>query len=326
MRHRMGQVLIMGMVMVVVLAAVCVLTIDMGLFFCARAKLQNAADAGSLAAMLELVQQRREGASEEEARVAAEVEAGEIAHANTPGARVGVTFGILDAECQFVEQDASVEATAAQVTVSRDENAEAGSVQLCFAPLAGLAQQDVHVLAVARCSSKIMRVNGALRPLGVDRADIPPLGETMTHSMVLYDDEEVAPGCLGFLDFDGGTNSLADLEDWILNGYPGSVGIDPETGYAIVEGNTGFKAGLEDEFQQIVGQRFLVCVYDQVRGKGASGEFRIVSFLCVTLLDVDLTEAEKSITARVEYATNIHGADVGSVGQSSNLCRVQLVM
>ena len=311
--------------MVLVLAAVCVLTIDVGMVFCTQARLQNAADAGSLAAVLELMQQRKAGCSEDEARGHAVTEAGEIAGANTPGAAVVVNFGRLNGDGEFVEQDTGVQATAVRVAVARDETAQAGSVGLFFAPLVGVREKDLHAVAVARASRSIKRVSGVLRPLAIYKGDIPPVSPAR-ETMVVYDYGKLELGCFGLVDFDGGANRTRDLEDWILHGYQGSFGIDPDTGYTIVEGYPGFRTGLEDEFQQIIGQQFLVCVYDQITGRGANAEFRIVSFLGITLTDVQLGGKDRYIEARVEYLANIHDADVGDVGESHNLCKVQLVL
>jgi len=319
---RGGQIMVLAVAMVLVLAAVCALTIDVGLVFYVRAQLQNGADAASLAAVLELMQQRNDGASEEEARAEAEVEAEAIAQANVPGAGVEVKFGLVDEDGQFIEQDTCVEASAVKVGVWRDGTAQAGSVELFFAPLLGLAKQDVRAEAVARSSSNIRGINNGLRPFAVYENDVPAAGEVMT----IYDDGQVAPGCFGLLDFNGGSHGVPELRDWILNGYDDTFGIDPEQGYTIVSATPGLKVALKTELNAIVGQQIVVCVYDEVTGQGANAEFRVVSFLCITLVEVKLTGQEKYVKARVEYMTSIHDADVGDVDESRNVCRIRLVM
>ena len=326
-----GQMLVLAVPIVLFLLAVCVLTVDVGLLFCMRARLQNAADAGSLAAVLELMQQKKAGCCEDEARCHAQTEAGQIVGANTPGTSVHVMFGILDEDGQFVEQDSSVDATAAQVTVSRDEYGAAGPVPLCFAPLFGLAQKEVHALAVARRSSNIVRIHKGMRPFVVSTGNVLPAGEVMT----IYDQELVAPGCFGFLDFNGGSHGIPELRDWIVNGYDAAFGIDPQTGYAMVNGATGFRAALKDATEEMIvedasdqtsGKEIVIAVYDQVTGTGADAYFRVVGFLSVTVVEASFTGEEKYIRLRVNNMGNIHGADVGALGQSDNLYRIQIVM
>jgi len=329
--ERRGQIMIMAVVMVLILAAVCALTVDVGLIFCMRARLQNGADAASLAAVLELIQQRNDGASEEEARAEATAEAEAIAQANSPGAGVEVKFGLVDEDGRFIEQDTCVEASAVQVVLRRDETADAGPVGLFFAPLFGMAEQDVRAEAVAGRSNSIMRIHKGMRPFAIYEGDIVPPGQIIT----VYDQELVAPGCFGFIDFNGGSHGVPELREWILNGSDTPFTIDPETGYTIVSGMTGFRAALktvteelivEDASDQTCGKDIIVCVYDQVGGEGSNAYFRVVSFLSVTLVEAHFTGQEKYIKARVNDMTTIQDADVGNVGQSQNVCAVQIVM
>ena len=144
-----GAVLVWTAILVVVLLSCVALAVDVGYLYVTRAQLQNAADAGALAAMAAV----REGASRTEAQEAALA----VAHANqAAGAKVqlnpdaDIIFGSYDAAHQRFQPGAYfADATAALVVARRTEGSPAGPVPLFFAPVFGRQLADVSASGVA---------------------------------------------------------------------------------------------------------------------------------------------------------------------------------
>ena len=118
-----GQVVVLVAASLVILTAAAAFCIDVGYICYARARLQNAADAGALAAMLQLVEERSGGAGESAARLAGRTEAESIVASNWGAAGCKVTFGAFT-DGQFVPaQDEASVASAARVRASREPGA-----------------------------------------------------------------------------------------------------------------------------------------------------------------------------------------------------------
>ncbi|MCK4282740.1 MAG: Tad domain-containing protein [Candidatus Brocadiae bacterium] len=319
---RRGQVIILAPVLLLVLACILAMAVDVGHMCVARARLQNAADSGALAAMQVLEAKRRDGRSEEDGRAAACEEARAFAELNTSGVGFTVEFGYVDEGGAFVvlADDDHTPASAARTRVTRDADAPDGELALFFAPLLGIRSVEVAVNAVAEASSNVRGFISGLRPLAVWEGDIVPIGR----SMIFYEHELIAPGNFGLLDFDGGSNPTGDLEDWILNGYDGKIELDPETGYLWIEGNPGFRAALKDELQAIEGDSINILVYDDVTSSGSNAEFRCIGFLGLTLVGSKLTGNDKYIEARVTGFTSVHGVLMDGGWSSPNLGKAWL--
>jgi hypothetical protein len=134
--------------MVVLLACVA-LAVDIGYLYVTRAQLQNAADAGALAAMAAI----REGKSKSQARQ----EAVAVAQSNQAAAAKvrldpdnDVIFGSYDfGQGRFEPGGYFADATAARVIARRTQGSPAGPVSLLFANVMGRARADVSADAVA---------------------------------------------------------------------------------------------------------------------------------------------------------------------------------
>jgi hypothetical protein len=142
-------VLIWTAVLVVVLLSCVALAVDVGYLYLTRAQLQNAADAGALAAMAAV----REGASTSEAQseALAAAQANEAAGGKVqldPGA--DIIFGSYDlAHQRFEPGGYFADATAALVIARRTAGSPAGPVPLFFAPVFGRRLADVSASGVA---------------------------------------------------------------------------------------------------------------------------------------------------------------------------------
>lgn len=316
--HRHGQVLVMAVFAVFVIGLVAALAIDVGYIMCTRARLQNAADAGSLAGALELVEQRNGGASESSARAAAEAEAQDIAAVNWGVARCEVLFGTYE-DGEFEEQGPGTPASALQVNMYRDEGAAGGPLALFFAPIMGLDTVVVDAGAVSDVERGLSSVTAILAPFAVHEDDVPGAGEDFK----FYLHDTIVPGCFGLLNLDGGSSGTPELRDWILDGYPGEIALDPETDCLWIEGTPGWRSALKSALQERLGDVIYICVYDEVEGQGSNANFRIIKFAAAELLDFKLTGNDKYIEGELERQVNVPFCEVG--GPDLNLCKVQLV-
>ena len=315
---RSGQMFVIAAIALVVMMVLAALVIDVGYLLCTEARLQNAADAGAVAAGLELAARRNDGATESGARSAAETEAQDIASANSEASRCEVLFGTFEDD-QFTEEGVGTDAEAVQVTVCRDESAPGGPLSLFFASVVGIDSVDVSSEAVCQLAEDIRSVrNSGMIPFSVHSDEVGEPGETIT----LYDNTKQAPGNFGILAFGGG--SMDDLWDWILNGYPGEVDIDPDAGYAEIQGTPGLRTPLDGAVQQRIGDTVIVCVHNQVDGQGSNTTFRVIGFLAVTITECQMTGEDKHIRGIVSEMFSVPFAETGG-SADGNLCKVQLV-
>jgi len=302
----------------VVLCVMAALATDVGHLVTCRAELQNAADAAALAAVMELWDQRANGANENAARTAGVAEATTIAQTNAPGCRVEVVFGDWDGADLTPLTDAySADGVVARAI--RDSTAPAGPIETLFAGLLGLHSMEAQARAVARFRPK------CLIPFCIYELDVGNPGDTLT----LYDSNLVTPGVFGLLDFDGGENATSDQVAWVTNGYQGPINIDPVTGNLVVEGNTGWVAALEGPVGDHVqaGDTVVACVYNAVSGTGANTIFEIVGFVELVLTAQGKENIDGNPTKYV--AAQVVGEYVPgtgeTVGSMSGFMKLQLV-
>ncbi len=290
--NRKGQVVPLFAVGVAVLAAVATLTIDTGSLTWSRAQLQSAADAASMAGLLELWEQRAAGASEHTAREAAEDEAEAIAALNYPDAGVEVQFGAWDGT-QFVEVDDTVAADACRVITTRDKDAPGGAQRTTFAAIVGINDVDQATDAV----STYEPARGKLIPFAVPDEEVGPVGSLIT----LYDDDKLTPGVFGLLDFNGGMNDANDILDWIVNGYQGPLHLDPATGTMTVEGDPGIKTVIKGVVQDHIdaGTVLIAAIHSTVTQNGAHTQFKVIGFVKLVIVDEVMKGSDKSITVKV---------------------------
>jgi len=328
--RRRGQVLVVSIVALLVMAVVAALAVDVGRLCAVRARLQSAADAAALAAAQRLLEARFDGSDEATARAAAAAEAERIVGLNAEGARAEVAFGDYE-EGQFVPRSAEAAAMAVHVVVGRDADAPAGPLRLLFGGLVGRETQAMRVEAISRAATGVGTIRGGLRPFAIPASVLEgvELGETFVFQLPhgpwqeLWDGDELSPGNFGLLNLGGGALSTSELACYILHGYPGELSIDPQTGCVWIEGQCGVRASVQGEVESLVGEPVLVCVYDQVEGQGANARFRVVWFASVTILEVQLSGTDKYIRMQLDRLTPVPDCELG--GPPSNVCKVQLV-
>ncbi len=314
---RTGQMLVIFCGAAVVLLCLAAISIDVGHLTASHGRVQNAADAASLAALLELWEHRSSGANEAEARAAAQAEAEAIAWKNYPEVGVYVDFGVWDGS-SFSAADLAMAANSAKVRAFRNEDSPGGPDRTFVAGIMGINTVDQWAPAIARFKHR------GLIPFAIDEESLVPPGETLT----LYDDTEEAPGNCGLLDFDGGENSNSDLMDWTTNGYIAPFSIDPEVGSVLVEGCTGLKSALKVPIGQHIseGDEVVACIYRTVSGVGANATFEVIGFCTVILTGLQMSEGGDEIefvTAEVVSKYIVGTAE--TEGTMRNFMHLQLV-
>jgi Flp pilus assembly protein TadG len=113
--------------------------------------------------------------------------------------------------------------------------------------------------------------------------------------MNLFPQGTGAPGNRGTVNIGTSNNSTKFLHNQISNGvtqthldfHGGSLRLD-ENGNLYLSGNTGISAGIEDAMKGIIGQKRVIPVFRDVYGPGNNASFRVVKFVGVRILDVDL--------------------------------------
>jgi hypothetical protein len=282
--RRSGQVMILFPAAVVFLCCIAAITVDVGSFCACKARLQNGADAASLAAMLEVWEQRRAGCGEGAARAAGEDEAERLAGLNCPLGRVEVTFGLYDGT-DFTASGSGIAANACKVRAMRDADAPGGAQSTFFASIFGLVEADLGASATAT----FVRASDLI-PFCIHREDVGHPGD----ELIMYDDNEITPGVFGLIDFDGGANSADDSVEWTANGYQGDLFIDPQAGFITLQGNPGFEATLNKPIDDRIEAASPVvgCIYRDVRGGGANTEFDVVGFVKMVITERGKSKVE----------------------------------
>jgi hypothetical protein len=343
------------------------LAIDVGFMYCTQAQLQNAGDAAAMAAALELIDEHNAGHTESVARTAATTEAGNLVQANHYGAGCAAHYGAYSGGT-FTEQGVETRATAVKVSASRDASSPSGRLRLFFSPIFGHDDVSVSAESVVQMTGGIVGLRGGsgLRPFAIDESMVAGWTPGANVSVVIPGGGGgcgtkcavckkkcgtggpgcgtpcavcglicggggwVVPGNWGWLDLNGGANSVPELRDWIINGYDGDVSLSStEDGRKCVwvTGDTGQKTTLQSDFEQLLGQVICICVYDRSTGSGSSGQFRIVGFVAFKLTSVDFAGGgDDTINGQLLMVSNVPYGYTGNGGSPyNNVYKVQLV-
>jgi len=273
-RDRGAAAVIIGISLVAMLGASS-LAVDLGNHRATNGRTTTASVAAALAAAIELTSGSTEAAAcTAAATVVAANEAGSTLHSCT-------------------SETSNNGATIVSVEV-REE------VQYVFAQVIGVGSGTVQSISSARWGP--IGVQGA-RPFALCIASLSGLlagwyangATSMGPIQVPYgkaaqpdacNGGDPVPGNWGSLDFDGGSNSNADQQDWAEDGYDGTV--LPNTS---VEGDPGTLAGsvagaLDSLIiQGATGETFPVPMFGSVSANGANTEFQVIGFVDVRLTD-----------------------------------------
>jgi len=207
-RAERGAVLVWVALLVVVLLACVALAVDIGFLYVTRAQLQNAADAGALAAMAAI----RDGESKTDAReqAVAVAESNEAAGANVQlDPETDVVFGTYSSEEQHFEPGGYfTDATAAKVIARRTGDSPAGPVPLFFAHIFGRSVADVVAEGVAAVGRReVVILQDCTRSFTEEIGDAKAADWALVQAMA---DQNLAGDQVGVATFvDRGTERLA---------------------------------------------------------------------------------------------------------------------
>lgn len=293
----------------VILFGLAALVVDLGRLFIVRSELQNGADAGALAGVVELFYHGSD-----------EAEASAVTFATEPGNyRITAPRPGPDA----VEVSVLGPETL-RVLVRRKVGTSAGAVPTIFARIWGINSAGVEAVAVATMDHRIIGTGpGNLLPFGIHKrlVDADEDGYfDIGNSVNIYPDP-LSPGNFGLLDLNGGSNSNSETVSWIENGYDEVFILPESTGGSLeLEGDPGISGdSLSDATNSRVGDRLLFPVFDQVEGSGSNTSFRVVDLVGGIITDVQLTgsESERRIIVLIERfsASNLV---IGGPGAPSN--------
>jgi Flp pilus assembly protein TadG len=118
----------------------------------------------------------------------------------------------------------------------------------------------------------------------------------------LYAEPNGSGGNFGTVRIGRANNSTSHLSDQILNGmtaedmeYHGGELTFDDDGYLPLSGEPGVSASIRNDFEQIVGQTRVIPIYDQVVLNGSTALYRIVQFVGIRVVDVQLNGAHLRI-------------------------------
>lgn len=119
------------------------------------------------------------------------------------------------------------------------------------------------------------------------------------------------PGNWAVIDFDGGANSMSVAQDWIHNGYSGSVSVGQP-----LDGDPGIPSPAL-QVNSIVGQSFTVPVFANPRLEGSNALYDIVGFVRVNLVSATLSGAASQRHLVVRFEKQVVSGVAGLSSQTS---------
>ena len=130
--------------------------------------------------------------------------------------------------------------------------------------------------------------------------------------MNLFPQGTGSPGNRGTVDIGSNNNSTQDIARQILDGvsaadlafHGGKLALAPN-GELLLNGDTGISAGVKDELESIKGQPRIITIFREVNGPGNNAMYTIVKFVCVRVMEVELTGHLTSKRVIIQPATMV---------------------
>ncbi|HEY2838068.1 MAG TPA: pilus assembly protein TadG-related protein [Pirellulales bacterium] len=139
----------------------------------------------------------------------------------------------------------------------------------------------------------------------------------------LYPQGNGSPGNRGTVDIGSPSNSTADINRQILYGadasdlsYLGGKLALNSDGVLLLNGDTGISAGVKSNLDAIIGQPKIVPIFSTVNGPGNNAEYTIVEFVCVRVLQVQLTGKSSSKSVIIQPASMIAKGGISSTSST----------
>ena len=276
--HEGGTAGAMVALAMMALIGIAALVVDLGLIIAVKGELQNGADAGALAGVVDLIYY---GPTEGESTAVTYTTQPAHYHITNPSpASDAVNVSVIDPE-------------KLQVQVRRAEGTSAGPVPTLFARIWGTDSTKVEALAVATVSRKVIGSGpGNLLPYGIHKQLVDADGDgvyDVGNTIDVYP-HAWSPGNFGVLDLDGGSNSNDDTVQWTEYGFDESFVIPQAQGYVNIMGDTGISGdSLSGAINSRIGDRLLFPVFEDVSGEGSGSSFRVIDMVGIVIQDIKLT-------------------------------------
>lgn len=316
-----GQAVVVVALALVGLIGVLALVLDGGAAFAARRQMQNAADSAAIAGSREL-----EAGNDEPgilSQIHAYAEANRVPDSNgvpNDGVNDNVTAYFISGvsklrlpvpceldegmECKPIGSWGYVPPSAGGVEVIARTSFDAYFAGVVGRDTLGAAAR-AKVLAQGPAAGQMI----GLMPIAVYNPDpngpgdpwLDANGDPLIERVILWDNEQEAPGSFGWVDFNGGNNSNAEMKDWIENGYQDYIHVP-----SCVETDTGDRASTADliegyirqAIQDVMGSVIYVPVYtrfctegeeenDRIGESGANLFYRFVIFAKMVITGYD---------------------------------------
>jgi hypothetical protein len=286
-----GAVAVLLALLLTVLIGVAALVVDLGQLIIVRSELQNGADAGALAGVIDLIYNGSDSAETTAVTYSTESKNYHLTNPNPASDAVIVTV---------------VGPETLRVLVRRAAGTSAGAVNTIFASIWGINNAGVEAVAVATLDRKVIGSGpGNLMPFGIHRnlVDADGDGNYDVGNVVDIYPHDWSPGNFGLLDLNGGSNSNAETVSWIENGYDQTFVIPEATSYVYIEGDPGISGGsLNGAISSRLGDRLLFPVFDEVTSQGANTDFRVIDLMGGIIWSFKLTGASSQRYINVEIA------------------------
>jgi len=262
----------------------------------------------------------------------------------------GIVFGHLDSSGSLVTAVSPANYNAVQVTVLRDQQHN-GPLNLFFSRVLGISATTAQATATAVFRDGINGFratdstgNTSLLPFalsvnswqdllnggGTDQwtynlgTEQVSSGADGVKELKLFPDKTVGggivPGNFGTVDIGYSGNSSADLKRQIREGvaasdlaYHGGELRAPTT----LNGDTGVGVDISAALKDIVGQARTIPLYDTVAGTGNTGQYHIVGFAGIRIVDYKLTGGNKYILIQPAMVVDDSALDGGGASSYS---------
>lgn len=135
-------------------------------------------------------------------------------------------------------------------------------------------------------------------------------GFTYGVTYTLWDDDPTAPGNVGWLDWNGGSNGASELADNIAN--PSNSGVWEVGDWIPSAPGVKNSAHVRQAIDSWIGQPVTIVLYDQVTGNGSNTEYRVCAFATFVMTDYNFNGSNKWVSGTFVRKVLRGGADGGT--------------
>jgi hypothetical protein len=302
-RDERGAVAVFVALVLTVLLGCGALAVDLGDLWQSRRHLVTATDAAALAAAQSAALGETACGAVDDQFVAANYDDATVTGCTVEGA--GTPQGLVT-----VDASAPVDVRFASVLGFDDQEVHAGTAAAWFIPAGAYS----------------------LRPFGLCK-DHPAVASWLSSpdgqsspTVVRYSKDSPdacgdAPGNWGILDYDGGSNSTGEIQEWTRYGYDGLVSVGED-----VPGNTGgFSPSLDSVLDEAIqGGRFALPIFDSVQGTGSNARFHVYGFVGVELVSYQTSGPEENRYITLRFVEMLVAGQCCAAGPNSGTFAVRI--